>query len=177
MPETTPEAAIGGYVSVELAAKVAGISQNEMQRIAAAFAKGREEPWFGTILEVRTEKVMGRRHRDIRVSSLPATMRAALESDAYRFLLAAEQVAPGAQLRPQDFLLLHRAAHAEFGAPRLVSDIAAMMCEGARCSTCPARSMTWQWTTSTASASVTTPFRGCPPTIVTGSTPAAATSV
>ncbi|SFI18287.1 hypothetical protein [Methylobacterium brachiatum] len=130
MPEITREAAIGGFVSVELAAKAAGIAQNEMQRIAAAFAKGREEPWFGTVLEVRTEKVMGRRHRDIRVSSLPASMRAALKSDAYRFLLAAEQVAPGAELRPQDFLLLHRAAHADFGAPRLVSDVVAMMCNG-----------------------------------------------
>ncbi|WP_070999412.1 hypothetical protein [Methylobacterium sp. C1] len=130
MLEITPEATIGGFVSVELAAKAAGIALNEMQRITAAFAKGREAPWFGAVLEVRTEKVMGRRRRDIRVASLPAAMRTALESDAYRFLLAAEQVTLGAELRPQDFLLLHRAAHAEFGAPRLVGDVVSMMCNG-----------------------------------------------
>lgn len=130
MLETTPAAAIGGFVSVELAAKAAGIAQNEMQRIAVAFAKGREEPWFGAVLEVRTEKVMGRRHRDIRVSSLPAAMRSALESNAYRFLLAAEQVTPGSELKPQDFLLLHRAAQAEFGAPQLVDGVVAMICNG-----------------------------------------------
>lgn len=109
MLETTPEAAIGGYVSVELAAKVAGISRNDMQQLAVAFAKGREEPWLGAVLEVRTAKVLGRRQRDIRVSSLPVAMCDALDGNAFRFLLAAEQAEPGAEVGPQDFLLLHRA--------------------------------------------------------------------
>lgn len=109
MLENTPEAAIGSYVSVELAAKVAGITRNDMQQIAVAFAKGREELWFGAVLEVRTAKVLGRRQRDIRVSSLPAAMRDALDGKAFRFLLAAEQAEPGAEVGPQDFLLLHRA--------------------------------------------------------------------
>lgn len=109
MPETAIEAAIGGYVSVDLAAKVAGIPWEAMQQIAVAFAKGRTEPWLGAVLDVRTEKVLGRRHRDIRVASLPIAMREALAGDGFRFVLAAEQVEPGAELGPQDFLLLDRA--------------------------------------------------------------------
>ena len=108
MPEI---ASSTGYVSVDLAAKVAGIGLNDMHRIVAAFAKGRTEPWFDVVLDVRTDKVLGQRHRDIRVASLPATMREALEGDGYRFLLAAEQAEPSAELGPPDFLLLHRAVH------------------------------------------------------------------
>lgn len=102
-------AEVDGYVSLQLAARVAGISIAEMQRITAAFAKGRAEPWCGAVLQVRTERVLGRRHRDIRIASLPEPFRWALETNRFRFLLVAEQVEPGAELGPADFMLLHRA--------------------------------------------------------------------
>ncbi|WP_455976221.1 hypothetical protein [Methylorubrum populi] len=100
---------VSGYVSVDLAARVAGISLAEMQRIAARFAKGSTEPWCGAVLIVRTERVLGCRHRDIAVASLAEWMREALATNRFRFRLAAEQVEPGAEMRPDDFLLLHRA--------------------------------------------------------------------
>lgn len=103
-----------GFISIRLAARVAGLSQAEMDRIAVAFAKGRTEPWLGAVLEIRTGRVLGRRTREIRVASLPAWLREALETDRFRFLLSAEQIEPGAELQPADFVLLHRAGQAAF---------------------------------------------------------------
>ncbi len=114
MPEASatqsqPPAGSRGYVSLRLAACVAGISLAEMRRVAAGHAKGGAAPWCGAALTVRTERVLGRKHRDILIGSLPEWMRDALDTNQFRFRLAAEQAERGAELGPPDFLLLHRA--------------------------------------------------------------------
>ena len=112
-----PEA--GAFVSLRLVAKAAGISLNEMKRIAGQLAAGHQREWLGAAVVVRTVPQDGGRHRDIALASLPPVLVSELASDRLRFLVAAEQVEPGAELRPADFLLVHRAAQC----PSIPADI------------------------------------------------------
>ena len=107
MPEATIEP--GGYVSLRLVARAAGIPLNAVRQIAGEAASGRRPTWLGAALRVRTRVENGSRHRDIALDSLPDVLRAEL-AGPLRFQLAAEHAEPDAELRHFDFLLLDRAA-------------------------------------------------------------------
>lgn len=107
-----------------LVAEAAGISERRAARIAREIAMGQRAEWLGANVEVRTVTRGQRIDRYFVIPTLPAAIRAELETDHLRFRVAAqqaissfrhfraaaEQPLPGTELAPEDFLVLHAAA-------------------------------------------------------------------
>lgn len=128
-PSPVSAAEKGRLVSPRLAALAAGIPRGDARRIAREVAAGKRSTWRGASVRVHTFTEGRRPHHCFVADTLPAAVRAELASDRLRFRVAAEQVPPGAELGPADFMLLHEAAQAGI-APDLFGNLVNSLAAG-----------------------------------------------